>query len=140
MASEVAINGEKNIASKATKKFPSIFPGNLNTKLTKASRWWKARDIILNDNEPRAATRIQGGVRKRIDRKVVVKGRGRKRETWRERLHQLLLSEFTKHLKAGVQFNGPLLKELAVYILECSDSEFIAGSLDELDEIGRAHV
>lgn len=132
MVSEVSANGETNIASKATKQFPNIFPGSLNTKLMKASRWWKTRDTILNDNSPQAATRVQGGVRKRVDRKVIVKGRGRKRDDWRESLHQALLSEFTKNLKAGVQFTGPVLKELAVYVLESSDSELTHGSWDGL--------
>ena len=135
MVSDVEANGERCLPSRAIRKFPDLFSGTRNAQLVKATRWWKERDIILSDNAPITATRWQNGAERRYERKVVVKGRGRKRSAWAQWLHGVLLDEFTRYSKAGVHFTTPVLQNLASHLIQNNrDNQFNSQYLDPADQ------
>lgn len=111
MKEEAGRNGERYIISKAVKKFPQFFTGNMKARLQKASRWWSQREATLSlkqEGRRGLITREAGGGVKRANFKAM-HGRGRKRSKWASALYAELLSEFERLKSVGVKFSPAVL-------------------------------
>lgn len=127
--------GGRNLASKAVKRFPSIFKGNIKSQEKKAWRWWQIKEAILEAPRPRTRLTRRNGFLQRIERKVVQGNRGRKRASWKVWLFDALNEEYTKLSKAGVQFSASSLLDLAHHIVANNDSVFSESFRDPNDGI-----
>ncbi|KAI9920101.1 hypothetical protein PsorP6_015831 [Peronosclerospora sorghi] len=116
-------SGEKVVAVRATKNFQADFRGEYKANHMKCTRWWKDREGILtaaDANVKSISTVLNTGV-KRVQVKVAVGGRGRQRAPWTERLHELLLVEFSRMRATGIKLSPPLLRTIALAIIEGSE-------------------
>ncbi|KAI9913238.1 hypothetical protein PsorP6_006306 [Peronosclerospora sorghi] len=103
MVKDAEGNGEKGVAVRAIKNFQADFRGEYKANHMKCTRWWKDREGILtaaDDSVKSISTVLNTGV-KRVQVKVAVGGRGRQRDPWTERLHELLLVEFSRMRATG---------------------------------------
>lgn len=117
-----------NIASKAVDKFLLIFTHRSRAaNRAKAGRWWRGRLVFLPsletpiNNSLHITRRNSSGI---MDKKTAAKalhGRGRKRKDWVNMLHQSMLNEFVRLRNRGIKFNGSILQEMALKVLQNPD-------------------
>ena len=93
MRTHVSESGDKHIASEAVRKFPQHLNGTVNANLTRAKRFWSARDDYSNQHGgmtsrgmTTSVTRVTRAWPKRSRLKAKV-GRGRRRQAWLKALH-----------------------------------------------------
>ena len=132
MVQDAEINGENKVISRAVRKFPKLFRQSTKANLQKSSRWWKSRHNLLQNTQPKSTYRMQQGVTKKKHCKALA-GRGRKRAAWVLFLHDELVEEFRRFSKAGVSFDSSMLRNVALDILDSSDSVFNSTYLDPVD-------
>ncbi|DBA03844.1 TPA: hypothetical protein N0F65_005734, partial [Lagenidium giganteum] len=112
--------------------FPQIFTAELRqTNIKKARRWWEDRETLLH--LPRGSLSVSKvKARGRVTMRVkAMNGRGRKQRRWVQWLYPKLLSEFSRLRKLGLQFDSPLLREVAVQVLKDSKKDYTSASCDE---------
>ncbi|KAG0607728.1 hypothetical protein M758_8G050100 [Ceratodon purpureus] len=139
MIEDEAVHGEKCLISRTVKAFPEHFCGNDKANLAKVSRWWKARDEILQDDEEDDDPEMEHSLvlvsnRPQVRLKARA-GRGRKRAAWVNWLHTQLLEETDRLRKTGVKVSPKLLQEIACHILRMSNSDFTEKTLDPKDGV-----
>lgn len=132
MVHDAEMNGESKVISRAVKNFPDLFRGSMKANLQKSSRWWKDRQNLLENKQSKSTYRVQEGVTKKMHCKALA-GRGRKRASWVLFLHDQLVEEFRRFSKAGVSFDSSMVRNMALDILEASDSEFNSSYVDPVD-------
>jgi hypothetical protein len=136
MIEDEAVHGEKCLISRAVKAFPEHFCGNDKANLAKVSRWWKARDEILQDDEKDMESQDLVLVSSRPQVRLKARaGRGRKRAAWVNWLHTQLLEETDRLRKTGVKVSPKLLQDIACHILRISNSDFTEKTLDPKDGV-----
>jgi hypothetical protein len=139
MIEDEAIHGEKCLISRTVKAFPEHFCGNDKANLAKVSRWWKARDEILQDDDEEGVTSDKHSlvlINSRPQVRLKARpGRGRKRAAWVSWLHTQLLEETGRLRKIGVKVSPKLLQEIACHILRMSNAEFNEKTLDPKDSV-----
>lgn len=119
-------DGSKNIASKAVSHFSDLFRSSRNANLTRAARYWNERSTMIVDykkngkrgNGIYSYVATNGGLKVRIAK--CAGGRGRRTTPWVASLYVEALEEFDRLRKAGVKFNGGLLRQLVLHIVEGS--------------------
>jgi len=124
--------GSKHLCAKAVAKFPRTFTSaTANANLAKAMRWWKMRASITGASRGSVvlSSRRANG-RKRVALKAGP-GRGRRRSAFVKWIYPELLSEFDRLRKAGLKFDAPLLRQLAVRVLDVSPGPFGLASVDD---------
>lgn len=113
-------NDEKHIASKCVRHFPEFFPGNEESSIQKASRWWKSRMITSSLTVPGKRignfTFSSTRSRKRANLKAMA-GQGRERAEWVESLYIDLRSDFEWLRAAGVKFDTSMLQTHALMMV-----------------------
>jgi len=137
MIEDEAIHGEKCLISRTVKAFPEHFCGKDKANLAKVSRWWKARDEIMQNDEDDLELEhslVLVGSRPQARLKARA-GRGRKRAAWVNWLHTQLLEETDRLHKTGEKVSPKLLQEIAIHILRMSDSDFTETTLDPKDGV-----
>ena len=139
MIEDEAVHGEKCLISRTVKAFPEHFCGNDKANLAKVSRWWKARDEILQDEEEEEDPDMEHSLvlvsnRPQVRLKARA-GRGRKRAAWVNWLHTQLLEETDRLRKTGVKVSPKLLQEIACHILRMSNSDFTEKTIDPKDGV-----
>lgn len=139
MIEDESLHGEKCLISRTVKAFPEHFCGNDKANLAKVSRWWKARDEILQDDDEDEDLELEHSlvlVGSRPQARLKARaGRGRKRAAWVNWLHTQLLEETDRLRKTGVKVSPKLLQEIAIHILRMSDSDFTERTLDPKDSV-----
>lgn len=137
MIEDEAVHGEKCLISRTVKAFPEHFCGNDKANLAKVSRWWKARDEILQDDDEEDDAEMEHSlvlVGSRPQARLKARaGRGRKRAAWVNWLHTQLLEETDRLRKTGVKVSPKLLQEIAIHILRMSNADFTEKTLDPKD-------
>ncbi|KAI9913833.1 hypothetical protein PsorP6_005135 [Peronosclerospora sorghi] len=129
MVKDAEENGEKGVAVRAIKSFQADFRGEYKDRegiLTAADASFKSISTVLNT-----------GV-KRVQVKVAVGGRGRQRSPWTERLHELLLVEFSRMRASGIKLSPSLLRTISLAIIEGSEewaAEYGSGYVNLSDNI-----
>ena len=105
-----------------------FFRGNENANNAKACRLWKCREDIANyscgrDNRghPVSITRVTRAVFKRVYVKARA-GRSLKPAGWVEVLHVALPEGLERLRKSGLEFNGNLLRHLAMHLVHESST------------------
>ena len=119
MLEEVKSNDEEFICSKTVRQFPAMFRGKSNANLTKASRWWKQREKIMESYKSVKGTvtsRQNGG--RSVSLKKSSGGRGPKRALWVCEIHELLKEEFERLSSAGLKFKVSVLQYLTERLIE----------------------
>jgi hypothetical protein len=84
MVSVAGADGEKHVASRAVRQFPSVFRAVEKANLMKASRWWKSRNEILCEEKgltKSSLSYVHSSIRKRVLSKAMT-GRGRPQSPW----------------------------------------------------------
>jgi hypothetical protein len=113
MIEEASLRGEAYVISRAVRQFPNYFHSvNVKANLQRASRWWRARDSIVQSDRGisrcKVVTGVQLGSLIRHSTKAG-KRRGRKRSRWVSWLYEALLVEFERLKKAGITFSLAIL-------------------------------
>ncbi|KAI9913512.1 hypothetical protein PsorP6_005421 [Peronosclerospora sorghi] len=123
MVKDAEENGEKGVAVRAITNFQADFGGEYKANHMKCTRWWKDREGILTaaDASVKSISMVLNTVVKRVQVKVAVGGRGSQRAPWTERLHELLLVEFSRMLATGIKLSPSLLRTIALAIIEGSE-------------------
>lgn len=122
MIKDAADNGEKGVKARAVRHFPTHFRGEYNANISRAIRYWRDRHNICNRHEKNSrhnnlvVSSSTRGCVKQV-RVKARKGRGRKRSAWVRVLYEELHAEFERLRGAGVRFDAPLLRQLAVDII-----------------------
>ncbi|KAL0220621.1 hypothetical protein RCL1_000475 [Eukaryota sp. TZLM3-RCL] len=110
---------QKSLIAKAVLKFPDIFRGTYHANIQKASRWYKDKERILQDNDSNRVSQVEGG-RRRIFRAKALPGRGRKRQEWVEWLFEDLFAEYHALRVMKAKITTSLLKDTAVWLIQNS--------------------
>ena len=120
--------GVKNIPLRAARQISMLSRGNEKANNAKACRLWKSRERIANcprgrENRvhPFSITRVKHAGFKRVYVKVRA-GRGRKQARLVEALHVALPEEFERLRNSGLNFNGNLLRNLAMHLVHESST------------------
>ncbi|KAI9911951.1 hypothetical protein PsorP6_009631 [Peronosclerospora sorghi] len=140
MVKDAEENGEKGVAVRAIKNFQADFRGEYKANNMKCTRWWKDREGILTAADASVksiSTVLNTGV-KRVQVKVAAGGRSRQRAPWTERLHELLLVEFSRMRATGINLSPSLLRTIALAVIEGSEewaAEYGSGYVNLSDNI-----
>jgi hypothetical protein len=128
MIEDASLREEAYVISRAVRQFPNYFhSANVKANLQRASRWWRARDNIVQSDRGISGCKVVIGVQlgSLVRRPTKArKGRGRKRSRWVSWLYEALLVEFERLKKAGVTFSLAILQEVAMEILNSPGSAF----------------
>ncbi|KAL0228713.1 hypothetical protein GEMRC1_013333 [Eukaryota sp. GEM-RC1] len=130
-------HGYSSLYAETPRHFSSLFnSNNYKANVQKISRWWKQKDTLVSEygNTTKVVTSRQSSIRRVIRRKAF-DGRGRKQAEWVAWLHNLILEEFFRHSKAGLNISKALLIEFGLEILHNSEHDvFNAGYIDPNDK------
>ncbi|KAL4167444.1 hypothetical protein KRP22_012928 [Phytophthora ramorum] len=124
--------GETALAKAAVDHFPEVFNNekSRDSDRRKASRWWAERGTLTDlPRGSRTVSKVTPDGRKVLEVKALP-GRGRPQSEWVSWLYPELLSEFTHLRKAGLQFDTPLLRQLAIRTVEQATGKFNKQSRD----------
>ncbi|KAI9921915.1 hypothetical protein PsorP6_001955 [Peronosclerospora sorghi] len=142
MVKDAEENAEKGVAVRAIKNFQADFRGEykLCANHMKCTRWWKDREGILTtaDASVKSISTVLNTRVKRVQVKVAVGGRGSQRAPWTERLHELLLVEFSRMSATVIKLSPSLLRTIALAIIEGSEewaAEYGSGYVNLSDNI-----
>ncbi|KAE8880253.1 hypothetical protein PF003_g35736 [Phytophthora fragariae] len=128
------VYGDKHLFPKAVDKFPAIFKSaTRRANIAKAMNWWKKREMYLQSE--RGATAVSGRRehgRVRVNRKCMT-GRCRRPSTWVAWLYPVLLAEFDRLRKAGLKFDAPMLRQVALRQFDVPWAPFNTASVDSQD-------
>lgn len=125
------VSGEVQLFSEAVDKFTSIFKSRTrHANIAKAMDWWSKRARFIRPN--RGASVVSGRRnhgRVRVNRKCIV-GRGRRPSQWVIWLYPILLDEFDLLRKAGLKFDAPPLRQVALRQFQVPGAAFTTSSVD----------
>ncbi len=131
MTQKVAEGDEKNLATRAVIEFPMLF--NSHTKQAnwrKSKRIFEDRDKILGEKTKKTVSR-RGSENVSVLLKKALPGRGRKTSDWVNWLYNEVEDEFRRLRSLGVRFTSTSIKNLAIKLLEDSDSVYNAKTLED---------
>ncbi|KAL0251054.1 hypothetical protein GEMRC1_000268 [Eukaryota sp. GEM-RC1] len=114
---------ETGLFASTARKFSQYFGAtSYKANVEKASNWWKTRDTFcLKYSElTKSVSSLQNGVKRTIRRKSF-NGRGRQRSDWVVWLYDILIDEFRRLTRAGLNVSNSLLLEMAQHLLYHSD-------------------
>ncbi|KAG6967186.1 hypothetical protein JG688_00006424 [Phytophthora aleatoria] len=124
------LHGDEKLFSKAMDQFPSIFKSKTRrANVGKAGDWWRKRAQFLE--APRVSTVLSGRRshgRVRVNRKAIV-GRGSCTSPWVIWLYPILRAEFDRLRKAGLKFDAPLLRQVALRQFQAPGATFTEASV-----------
>ncbi|KAF1772582.1 hypothetical protein GQ600_24402 [Phytophthora cactorum] len=122
--------GGKLLFPKTVDKFPSVFKSaTRRANIAKATNWWRKREGYLD--AARGTTVVSGRRahgRVRVNRKSAT-SRDRYTSAWVTWLYPVLLDKFDRLQKAGLKFDAPLLRQLALKQFSVPSAPYTASSL-----------
>ena len=125
-------DGTKTLFATTVDDFPDVFnSSSRQSDLRKAARWWKASESLLS--LPRGSLTVskvmQNG--RQLIRSKALSGRGRKASHWVTWMCPRVLSDICRLRNARIQFDTPLLRQVAVQVLTESKELYTKHSRDE---------
>ncbi|KAE9165728.1 hypothetical protein PF005_g29485, partial [Phytophthora fragariae] len=111
-----------------------------NANIAKAMDWFRTKTTLLEAKRgsTNLSARRQDG-RKRVSLRVLP-GRGRRRSKWVTWLYNHLVDEFDRLRTAGLKFDAPLLRKLALRILRTQGDGYDNDSVDSNGALLREKV